>query len=123
MSRRPPRSTLFPYTTLFRSGFWNAVAGVNVRFYPLRCSRFGVGQNYPDVNGNEIRVLEIDATMGNNLRPWLNYNLGGGYSLTLRNHNYLQCNLVGNFSNKKNYRRNLPDKCHKQTTKYWNLLG
>src|SRR5258708_22528637 len=22
MIRRPPRSTLFPYTTLFRSGFW-----------------------------------------------------------------------------------------------------
>ena len=83
------------------NGFWNVVAGENVRFYPLRYSRFGVGQNYPDVNGNEIRVLEIDATMGNNLRPWLNYNLGGGYSLTLRNHNYLQCNLVGNFSNKK----------------------
>src|SRR2546429_6186737 len=23
MIRRPPRSTLFPYTTLFRSNFWN----------------------------------------------------------------------------------------------------
>src|SRR5690349_24062395 len=23
MIRRPPRSTLFPYTTLFRSGFWD----------------------------------------------------------------------------------------------------
>src|SRR5258708_22379411 len=23
MIRRPPRSTLFPYTTLFRSGYWN----------------------------------------------------------------------------------------------------
>src|SRR5258707_2418266 len=28
MIRRPPRSTLFPYTTLFRSGpFWCAAAG------------------------------------------------------------------------------------------------
>src|SRR3712207_9399016 len=25
MIRRPPRSTLFPYTTLFRSGRWNSV--------------------------------------------------------------------------------------------------
>src|SRR5438876_5958563 len=25
MIRRPPRSTLFPYTTLFRSGFWRGV--------------------------------------------------------------------------------------------------
>src|SRR2546425_6822043 len=24
MIRRPPRSTLFPYTTLFRSSFWSA---------------------------------------------------------------------------------------------------
>src|SRR2546421_4183417 len=24
MIRRPPRSTLFPYTTLFRSRYWNA---------------------------------------------------------------------------------------------------
>src|SRR5687767_15723973 len=27
MIRRPPRSTLFPYTTLFRSGFEDALAG------------------------------------------------------------------------------------------------
>src|SRR5258705_8160014 len=26
MIRRPPRSTLFPYTTLFRSGFFSAAA-------------------------------------------------------------------------------------------------
>src|SRR5687767_15340154 len=25
--RRPPRSTLFPYTTLFRSHFWEAATG------------------------------------------------------------------------------------------------
>src|SRR3712207_8792049 len=27
MRRRPPRSTLFPYTTLFRSQRWHALAG------------------------------------------------------------------------------------------------
>src|SRR2546429_1435635 len=26
MIRRPPRSTLFPYTTLFRSGFWPLIS-------------------------------------------------------------------------------------------------
>src|SRR3712207_7259330 len=30
MIRRPPRSTLFPYTTLFRSRFGRAVAGSDV---------------------------------------------------------------------------------------------
>src|SRR2546430_8544911 len=38
MIRRPPRSTLFPYTTLFRSivhdGSGNPVAGVTVTFTP-----------------------------------------------------------------------------------------
>src|ERR1017187_1229430 len=31
MIRRPPRSTLFPYTTLFRSGFSRAVGGSQFR--------------------------------------------------------------------------------------------
>src|SRR3712207_8809740 len=31
MIRRPPRSTLFPYTTLFRSGMSGAAAQVSVR--------------------------------------------------------------------------------------------
>src|SRR2546426_8468821 len=38
MIRRPPRSTLFPYTTLFRSRYWRhlAQAGAQVRaFHPL----------------------------------------------------------------------------------------
>src|SRR5258708_27510596 len=29
MIRRPPRSTLFPYTTLFRSGEWRELGGLH----------------------------------------------------------------------------------------------
>src|SRR5687767_15602983 len=32
MNRRPPRSTLFPYTTLFRSGCWSQVTRSVTRF-------------------------------------------------------------------------------------------
>src|SRR5256885_10556555 len=32
MIRRPPRSTLFPYTTLFRSGVFHVVALVSLRY-------------------------------------------------------------------------------------------
>src|SRR2546430_8064123 len=32
MIRRPPRSTLFPYTTLFRSGFQAHVQAVTIKF-------------------------------------------------------------------------------------------
>src|SRR5690349_23086243 len=34
MIRRPPRSTLFPYTTLFRSWWWRASAGCSCRCSP-----------------------------------------------------------------------------------------
>src|SRR2546430_13395111 len=30
MIRRPPRSTLFPYTTLFRSGYWATKVATNL---------------------------------------------------------------------------------------------
>src|SRR5256885_10548259 len=45
MIRRPPRSTLFPYTTLFRS-----LINDRVRKYTVR----GV---YPDSNGNESAIV------------------------------------------------------------------
>lgn len=83
------------------NSFWKVMAGVNIRFYPVRYNAYGVEEIYSDGNGNQLKVLEIDALIGNNLRPWLNYNIGGGYSFLLPNNNYLQCNLVGNFSDKK----------------------
>src|SRR5256885_8366035 len=41
MIRRPPRSTLFPYTTLFRSAFpcWPSGARAGRRVLPRSCSR------------------------------------------------------------------------------------
>lgn len=81
---------------------WTAVAGVNVRYYPIAHEDVvDQSADYIDGNGNQIIVLELDYSIGNNLLPWLNYNIGGGYSLMLRNHNFLQCNLIANFSNTK----------------------
>src|SRR2546422_7015132 len=51
MIRRPPRSTLFPYTTLFRSGQASP---------PARLARFGAAR--PDVPaGDEARGRELSA--------------------------------------------------------------
>src|SRR2546427_3007103 len=36
MIRRPPRSTLFPYTTLFRSPVWCAKCNLRIAPYDLR---------------------------------------------------------------------------------------
>src|SRR5260370_30820302 len=41
MIRRPPRSTLFPYTTLFRSPCRRAVPGPSVWFGSDECVRVG----------------------------------------------------------------------------------
>jgi hypothetical protein len=83
------------------NNFWNVLFGVNVRYYPIRIYREGFGVNYPDVNGNYVQVVDINDSIGNNFHPWVNFNIGGGYSLLLRNNNYLQCNLLANFSSKK----------------------
>jgi hypothetical protein len=83
------------------NSFWNVKGGVNVRYYPVQNDWDGIEDDEQDVNGNIVKVLTISDSIGNNLRPWLNYNIGGGYSLLLRNNNYLQCNLLANFSYKK----------------------
>ncbi|HXR85289.1 MAG TPA: hypothetical protein VN722_13330 [Hanamia sp.] len=83
------------------NSFWNLLTGVNVHYYPIRYYVDELGAEYPDVDGNYIDVLELNCSIGNNLLPWLNYNIGGGYSLLLQNNNYLKCNLLVNFSSKK----------------------
>src|SRR5258708_24018009 len=59
MIRRPPRSTLFPYTTLFRSSFsgrdlWEPVRLAD--FVGARCGRVGSGEAYPGVLSPARRV-------------------------------------------------------------------
>src|SRR2546426_10801258 len=49
MIRRPPRSTLFPYTTLFRSGYWGK------RMYPQVIEEFRIhGQLSGDRNESDF---------------------------------------------------------------------
>ena len=76
---------------------WNVDLGVNIRYHPGDDSfgYFGVGE---DVNGQPHQAFLMDGWVGNNIRPWLNYNIGGGYSLFLSNYNFLRINLIANFS-------------------------
>src|SRR2546422_4254822 len=43
MIRRPPRSTLFPYTTLFRSGYGPASQAIIAQYYKGRRRAFAIG--------------------------------------------------------------------------------
>src|SRR5688572_28337311 len=47
MIRRPPRSTLFPYTTLFRSSRWGRVQDADESaYYEYICKRVGIAVHY-----------------------------------------------------------------------------
>src|SRR5258707_4233312 len=64
MIRRPPRSTLFPYTTLFRSGEMiplSALMKVDSSFGPERAMRYN-GYLTADINGrSEEHTSELQS--------------------------------------------------------------
>ena len=80
-----------------KNNTWNVDAGINLRFEPDDAFYFydfgGI-----DINGQYNQVLKMDGEVGNNLKPWLNYNISGGYSMFLSNYNFLRINLLANFS-------------------------
>src|SRR5260370_40046741 len=59
MIRRPPRSTLFPYTTLFRSSFLCRRLGVDLLW--LARDLVGYGDHYDRRTGHDARTREPDA--------------------------------------------------------------
>src|SRR5205809_5845702 len=63
MIRRPPRSTLFPYTTLFRSSSQMGPAGMGTLFFPRRC-RSG---NETNRTGNGARSEEHTSELQSRL--------------------------------------------------------
>src|SRR5436189_1772683 len=68
MTRRPPRSTLFPYTTLFRSSDAQSEAGAGIGFVPGQDSKCWFGSNRPTgcgarfVNARGKRCWGIDKS-------------------------------------------------------------
>src|SRR3712207_7634868 len=66
MIRRPPRSTLFPYTTLFRSA--NGDSYVTKEDTPLTISAPGVLADDSDADSDRLRVAEVvETTSGGTL--------------------------------------------------------
>ena len=76
---------------------WNFDAGINVRFNPDEAYYFYDYGGF-DVNGQYVPVLDLEGWTGNDLKPWINFNIGGGYSIFLRNYNFFRINLLANFS-------------------------
>src|SRR2546430_17319230 len=76
MIRRPPRSTLFPYTTLFRSA-----VGANLWRYPLHIS-LATPRCCPRRSGPHRRAMALQATVGSDpadpVRAMVGSDPGGG---------------------------------------------
>src|SRR5258708_28865642 len=60
MIRRPPRSTLFPYTTLFRSNAADLVAGIK-RIADLEVSVSAYPERHPDSPTVEADIDMLEA--------------------------------------------------------------
>ena len=76
---------------------WNLDAGINVRFDPDEAI-YSYDYGGIDGNGQYVPVLDMGGWVGNNEKPWINYNASGGYSFFLSNYNLLRINLLANFS-------------------------
>src|SRR5256885_7955004 len=63
MIRRPPRSTLFPYTTLFRSILPIAFSSETARRLPRRAVRGGCHRHLPGVPGKEGQLATVFAAV------------------------------------------------------------
>src|SRR3712207_8021402 len=67
MIRRPPRSTLFPYTTLFRSRINMAVAGFSpdeIELVQKENTLFVAGQKHPEPEGVQVLHRGIANQIG-----------------------------------------------------------
>src|SRR3712207_8679505 len=95
MIRRPPRSTLFPYTTLFRSGR-RARAGYSWRRgAPVAYE----GPEVADLHGGELQVVdecpgERLGMVGGQLKPMADHLRSEEHTSELQSRQYLVCRLL-----------------------------
>lgn len=80
--------------------FLNCFAGINLR-YSLTSSEEEMESFYGNSNGTNTKFHSWLLNLNNEGKPWINYNLGGGYSWILSNNNILQTNILINYSNTK----------------------
>jgi hypothetical protein len=82
-----------------KRNFWNVQAGVNIRYYPDEIYESS-GWYEADNSGGYYKIIDLELLVSRNLKPWIDYNLGAGYTITLRNWNFFRANLLFNMSGK-----------------------
>ena len=67
----------------------------------FRCSLgsdIGYGYSLTDTNWQRIDVFSLELNSNNYRKPWINYNIGGGYGWVLKNYNILKLGVLANIS-------------------------
>src|SRR3712207_7973592 len=89
MIRRPPRSTLFPYTTLSRSGVHEATNGMHVREYLGGTSR-SYTRGDGDPGSADVPSLKISVRVSEGEPP----DRSEEHTSELQSRQYLVCRLL-----------------------------
>jgi len=82
--------------------FWNAQIGVSILYSFF--NEEGFISTIVEPNNRQIDYLYGEFTPNNNQKPWLNYHIGGGLNLILRNKDILRISLVSEISFTQFYR-------------------
>src|SRR5687768_17632281 len=97
MIRRPPRSTLFPYTTLFRSKFAGSVPKMSTRAVAMQClpdnARRRCGRANGAAGGDSTR-LSLGLYLGKLVIPERAYNRSEEHTSELQSRLHLVCRLL-----------------------------
>ena len=76
--------------------FWNAQIGISLLYSFMNEEIYSTSTM--DQNNRYIPYLYSKFTPNNNQKPWLNYHIGGGLNLILKNKDVFRINLVGELS-------------------------
>src|SRR2546430_13740826 len=97
MIRRPPRSTLFPYTTLFRSLFLARlfqIANAHFRLIKLHASQSRVSQSAGAVRRDFHRFFQITLGIGEVIAPAVGARRSEEHTSELQSQSNLVCRLL-----------------------------
>src|SRR3712207_6886108 len=97
MIRRPPRSTLFPYTTLFRSKICGILAESSAENVPVAAKRTG-----PVPGDSRLDFVVLGVGLNANLDP----ERSEEHTSELQSRQYLVCRLL--LEKKTNHPLNIP---------------
>jgi hypothetical protein len=85
--------------------------GLNLKF-SFGYDEDGFDNFLTDTSNQWINVFRLDLNSNNHNKPWLTYNIGGGYGWNLKNHNILKAGIAANLSLTKSvngaYQINIP---------------